>query len=154
MQRAALAIAKDPRKSENARLSRRQQLFHRKFGRRMEMSLVKGAVRADHARGEAMQMGLVAGRDLQRRRLDLDETFGLETAADLARGSRPREEAGPPVGVAVLPPKRRGGSIARRRSGNRQFASDLVFGREMGMVRAASAQASNRQAAIRWTVAR
>jgi hypothetical protein len=101
-----------------------------------------------------MQMRFVARRDLQRRRFDLDETLGLETAADTARGSRPRDEARPPVGVAVLPPKRRGGSIAWRRGGNRQFASNLVFGREMGMVRAASAQASNRQAAIRWTVAR
>jgi len=63
------------------------------------------AVRADHRRGEGVQMGLGAGGGLQRRRLDFEEAFRREMTADGGGQTRPRRQARPPVGVAGRGPK-------------------------------------------------
>jgi hypothetical protein len=50
-------------------------------------------------------MGLGAGGGLQRRRLDLEEAFGHEMAADKGGQAGSRRQARPPVGVAGRGPK-------------------------------------------------
>ena len=145
VQGAALAIAKHPRERENARLAGGEQLFHREFGRRVQIGGPGAAVRPDHGRGKPVQMRLVARRSLQGGGLDLDEPLALEMAAHGARRSaRARRAAGG---------GRRGGSGSRRARRNSRRAhpggakrqrfvrSYLAFGREIGMVRAAFAQA-------------
>ena len=109
MQRAAFAVTEHPRQRENPPLARRQQLLHREFGRRMEIGGAGDAVRADHRRGEGVQMRLVSWRSLKGGGLDFEEAFSAEMAADERGETRPRRQARPPVGVTGRGPERRGG---------------------------------------------
>ena len=111
------------------------------------------AVGPDEVRREAVQMRLVARRDLQGGGFDFDEAFGVEPPPQRAQGARARKKPRAPVGVAVLAPEGRSGfqieGFRWRAEGNRQFGSDLVFGGEIGMLRAAIAQVSTRQTGLR-----
>ena len=109
MQRAALAIAEHAAQRENPPLARRQQLLHREFWRGVEIGRMASAVRADHGRCEGVKMGLVAGRSLQRRRLDFEEAFAGKTLAQRRGEARARRQARPPVGVSGRGPEGRGG---------------------------------------------
>ena len=75
----------------------------------MEIGGPGDAVRADHRRHERVQVRLGPRRGLQRRRLDLEEAFGREMAADEGGKTRPRRQARPPVGMAGRGPEGRGG---------------------------------------------
>ena len=81
MQRAALTVAKHPRQRENLALARRKKLFHREFRRGMQVKRLALAAGAQHFDGKSMQVGLIAGRDLQRRRLDFDKALRGEVGA-------------------------------------------------------------------------
>ena len=106
MQRAALAVAKDPRQRENLGLARRKKLFHRKFWRRMQVKRLAFAARAAHFGGKSMQVGLIAGRDLQRRRLDFDKALRGEVGAYASESARTKKQAGTAGGMALAAPKR------------------------------------------------
>jgi hypothetical protein len=92
-----------------------------------------------------MQVRFVARGDLQGRGLDLDEPLRLEIASHRCERGRPHGQPRSAVGVTVAAPERRGAvhGVASHdlAGGNRQLASDLVFGGEIGMLRAAFAQA-------------
>ena len=78
VQSPALAVAEHAREIEDARLARRQQLLAGEFRRGAQVQRGSLAARSDQLGGEGMQMGLVAGRDLQGRGLHLHEIVGGE----------------------------------------------------------------------------
>ena len=128
-----LAIAEDPGEGEDARLAGGEQFLHGEFRRGVEIPLEPSAAGRDQLGREGMQMGLVSGRDLQRRRLDLDEASGVEPAAERRHDPVPREQERPPVGVAAGRPERRGGSHA---DGKRLPTKTLAEGGKVANVRA------------------
>ena len=73
MQRPALAVAEHAGEVEDPPLAGRQQLLAGEFRRGVQISGVRSPSGRHQLGREGMQMGLVAGRDLQDRRLDLDE---------------------------------------------------------------------------------
>jgi hypothetical protein len=74
MDRGALAVAEDMGELENARQPRRQQFFHRKFRRCVEIERPAGLlVGGDQFGGEGHQMRLQPRADLQGRRFNLEE---------------------------------------------------------------------------------
>ena len=104
--RRSLAIAENIGQRVNPLLSGGQKFLHREFGRGMEPGFARRAARHNERRLEPVQVGLVSGRSLERRRIDLDETLGVEPAAHEARDLRPRGEAVAPRGVSVPAPER------------------------------------------------
>ena len=105
VQRAAFAIPEDMRQAEDARLAGGQELLHGEFGRGMEPRLLRGSVRADEFGLEPDEMGLVAGRRLERGRIDLDEALGVEPLPHGRGDPRAQDEARAPGGVAVAGPE-------------------------------------------------
>jgi hypothetical protein len=99
VQRAALAIAKHARDLEDPPLTRREELLAGEFGRGAQIKQGARSVGPAKLGREGMKMRLVAGRDLQRRGLDLDEIARLEPAAERREHARARQEKGPSVGV-------------------------------------------------------
>lgn len=73
MQRPALAVAIDMGKTRDALLARRKQLLAGKFRRGVQVERRLLPIRRQRFRCEGMQMRLVAGRDLQHRRIHLDK---------------------------------------------------------------------------------
>ena len=110
MQRAALAIAEHAREIEDARLAGRQQLLAGEFRRGVQIERPPLAVRRDQLGREGMQMRLVAGRDLQRRGLDLDEAA--------ARANQPRNARRDPAPRASRKAGARHGRRAARTAGD------------------------------------
>jgi elongation factor P len=108
MERAALAIAKDAGEIDDAALARGQQLFHGEFGRGVEIAPGGSPVGSDKFGREAVEMRLVARRDLQDRGVHLDESLSLEIAAQRRDDPVPRHKQRPPVGVAVFGPEGQG----------------------------------------------
>ncbi len=108
VQRRAFAVAENVRQREDLRLAGGEELLHREFGRGMQPGLARHSVRADEAGAKAVQVGLVARRDLKGGGVDLDETLGVEPVANelwrCARARKPR----PAGGVTVGAPERRG----------------------------------------------
>ena len=96
---AALAVAEHVGELPDPRHSRRQQLFHREFGRGVQIAGPGAAVaRVMQLGREGLQMRLEAGADLQRRGVDLDKSLRRKKVAHrgqyaAARCSRPRRSA-------------------------------------------------------------
>ena len=68
---------------------------------------MRAAVRTDQLGRKAVQVRLVAGRDLQGGRFHLDEAFRLEEAPERCDDAIARQQEGAAVGMHVrLPPKR------------------------------------------------
>ena len=82
-----------------------QQLFHREFGRGVEIEGTRGAViRVVQNGGEGLQMRLQPGAHLQGRGIDLDKAgLGKEIAHRLQHPAAHRE-LGAAFGEAVRPP--------------------------------------------------
>jgi hypothetical protein len=53
-----------------------------------------------------VQMGLIARRSLEDRRLDLDETLGLKISTQSGKNARSRNQARSTVGVTIARPER------------------------------------------------
>ena len=102
---------------EDPPLARGQQLLAGELRRGVEIEPPRGRHRADQLGGRRRAGGLVAGRDLQGRGLDLDEALGLEPGPERALVMRvARRPARPPVGVVVgVPP----GALAAGAAGHR-----------------------------------
>lgn len=81
MQRPALAVAIDMGKTRDALLARRKQLLAGKFRRGVQVERRLLPIRRQRFRCEGMQMRLVAGRDLQHRRIHLDKILAREKPA-------------------------------------------------------------------------
>jgi len=60
-----------------------------------------GPIGLDQIGGKAMQMGLVAGRNLQGGAIDFDKLPGLEPLADASDNAITCQEERPPVAVAI-----------------------------------------------------
>ena len=73
MQRAPLAVAEDAGEIENPRLARRQQFLSCEFRRGTQIKRRPLPARPDQVGGEGVQVGLVAGRDLQGGGFHFDE---------------------------------------------------------------------------------
>src|SRR4029077_3206492 len=102
---AALAVAKDMGELPDARQPRDQQLFHREFGRGVQVAL-DGAATARVVQGgrEGPQMRLEPGAHLQCRGVDLDiAALGKEVAAG-AEDPAALLELAAPRGKALRPP--------------------------------------------------
>jgi hypothetical protein len=106
MQGAALAIAEDRREGEDLPFSRGEQLLAGKLRRGVEVERLLRAVGGDQLRCKAMQVGFVAGRELQRGGFDLYETLRLEPAPDGGLDTAARQEKRPLVCVPVWAPPR------------------------------------------------
>ena len=118
VQRGALPVAEHMGQREDPGLAGRDELLHRKFRRGLQVEGRRRTVRP-HERGlKAVQMGLVAGRGLQRCRVDLDEVPGLEPAADEIGDPCSREKAMATAGVTVGVPERGRRSQAGLGNGN------------------------------------
>ena len=104
MKRAAFFGPKNPRKVENARFPARNQLFHGKFGRSMEISGRNCPVRLARPDRHGMEMGFVAGRDLDLAAFDFDKSVRLEIGAKGGFDSPACPEGRSPVGKAVRSP--------------------------------------------------
>ena len=112
VQRAAFAVAKHFGELDDAALAGRKQLLAGEFRRRAQIKRRRGAVRRCQRRGEGMQMGLVAGRNLQRAGFDLDKIVARQTSPAARRRSG-RAPAGPAGGRH----ERAGPRRARNRGG-------------------------------------
>ena len=109
MQRASFAIAEHARKRKEPRLAGRQQLLGGELRRGPQVERRVGPIQPDGLGGEGMQVGLVARRDLQGRRFDLEEIPVYEPGADGRRDPVARQQQRPTVGMPVgRPPGRRG----------------------------------------------
>ena len=87
VQRAALAIAKHSGELDDTALASRKELLAGEFRRRAQVKRRRRAIRRHQLGGEGVQMRLVAGRDLQRAGLDLDEIVRGEPGAQARRRS-------------------------------------------------------------------
>ena len=126
MQRRALGVAEHARELEQFRNAAGQQLLHRELGRAVQPALALLAVGQLPVGGEAREMHFGAGRDLQDRRLDLDEALAREplphrrlqaraclqmrqaparACRDATRSCRPSHAAAAPCRVAGMTPK-------------------------------------------------
>jgi hypothetical protein len=99
MQIAAFPVAKHPRKLENFLLSGGQQFLAGEFRRRPQVPCRAPAVDAGKFRAGRMQMGLIAGGDLQNSGLDLDKALLVEPCPDRPRNGAARRQEWPDVGV-------------------------------------------------------
>ena len=107
-----LTVSEDPRELDDAGHSRHEQLLHRELGRRVK---VQGARRVCERildlGTEGAQVRLQARRDLQGRRLHLDEPAAAKPVSDRRGHAGARLQARPPCGEAVgMPP---GGRVHR-----------------------------------------
>ncbi len=110
MQPSALAISERVRERKNPLLAGRKQFFGCEFRRGMQVKPRSRSCFVLHLRGECADMGFVAGRYLQNRRINLDERHGVEKGAHGGRHLRARPEIRPPVVVDIRPPPGRGGA--------------------------------------------
>ena len=96
VQRAALAVAERMGEAENPLFARCEQFFQRNSGRGVEIKPRFFTCGADQFGREGRNMRLIARRDLQNGRIDLDEAIAHRTrpAAALAM-ARPRAQRGP-----------------------------------------------------------
>ena len=105
---AALAIAEHAGEGEHPRLAGGQQLLAGELRRGVQVARRALAARADKLGRERVQMGLVAGRDLQRRGLDLEEAAAAKPVPQRRQDAPARQQERPPVGVDVAVPPGRG----------------------------------------------
>ena len=105
VQRPALPIAEDAGELDDAALAGRQQLLAGEFRRGPQVALVARAGLLQLG-PEAVEMGLVARRNLQHRGLDLDELGRGEEFAQIPGDRRPRQQKWPAVGMDMQSPER------------------------------------------------
>ena len=104
----ALAITEHASKIENFGLTGGEQFLAGEFRRGPQIERIPLATRPDQVRGEGMQVGLVAGRDLKGCRFDLDET-GTGKPGPQGRGhAAPGLQIGPAGGMRSGQPERGG----------------------------------------------
>ena len=121
MQGAAFAVAEHTREFENPPLARGEELFAGEFRRSMKVKLLAPSIGCLELGREGVEMGLIAGRDLQDCGLHFDEALRLEVAAKRRQNRPPRSQEGLPVGMDIgRPPGRSarhgsGAGAARRR---------------------------------------
>jgi hypothetical protein len=107
-----LAVAEDAGELEDALHPRRQQFFHREFGRGMQIDRPARAMGFAERGFERRQMRLHPRRDLQRRRFDLDIAAPVEKLADGFDHVGAADESIRPVFETVgMPPCGAGGGI-------------------------------------------
>ena len=99
MQIAALAIAEHPGEFENPVLARRQQLLTGEFRRGAQIARQPLAAGSGEFGPRGVEMGLVAGRDLENRGLDLDKTLLLEPGPNRLGHRAPRHQKRPDIGM-------------------------------------------------------
>ncbi len=107
MQIAALAVAKHPRKLENLLLAGGQQFLGGEFRRRPQIPRGARPVGVDKFGARRMQMGLVAGGNLQNSGFDLGKTLLVEPCPDGPGDGAARGQKWPDVGVPRGGPPRR-----------------------------------------------
>ena len=108
MQRRALAIAKHLGKFDDALLAGGQQLLAGKFRGRPQIEWARVTVHRHERGSEGVQMGFIAGRDLQGSGLNLDEFVIGKPAAQCRHDAPTRQKDRSPVGMNVGRPKARG----------------------------------------------
>ena len=91
MQRAALAVAEHFCEFDDAALPRCEQLLAGEFRRGAQIERRPGPVRRHKRRGKGVQVHLVAGRDLERAGLDLDEILRRKPGPQRADDPAPRQ---------------------------------------------------------------
>ena len=106
MQRPAFAVAPDMGKAGDPGFPRRQQLFHREFGRSVQIHRMRHAVITDGAGGKAVQMRLISGADLQCRRVHFDKILIGQPAAQCALNPVAGQQKRAAVGVNGTGPPR------------------------------------------------
>ena len=107
MQRAALAVAEGAGEFEDARLARRQELLAGELRRGAQVERLPLAAGPDQLGGEGMQMGLVAGGDLQDRGFHFDEVPSAKPSPHGRRDAVAAQQQRPSVGMDIRPPKAR-----------------------------------------------
>ena len=91
MECAALTVAEHFCEFDDAPLAGGEQLLAGEFRRGAQVKRRPCAVRRHQRRGEGVQMHLVAGRDLERAGLDLDEILSRKPGAQRADDPAPRQ---------------------------------------------------------------
>jgi hypothetical protein len=105
MRRRALAVAEHMRQLEDARQARGQQLFHREFGRGMEIQRPARLLVGGHELGrERHQMRFETGADLKRRGFDLQEVARREERPRRGGQPRPHLQHRPAASKDIRPP--------------------------------------------------
>ena len=104
VQGAALAVAEHAGDIDDAPFAGRKQFFAGELRRGVQIKLRARPVRPKKVGREGVQMRLVAGRDLQRRRFDLDEVARGEKSPHGRQDAVASDEKRPPVGVDVRRP--------------------------------------------------
>ena len=145
MQGPALAVAEDAGKIDDPLLAGRQQLLQREFRRGVQIAGRPGAVRADHFGGKSVQMGLVAGRDLQDRRLGLDEALAGEPGMKRRHDAVAGEQQRAPVAMALAVPEGRQSGHFRQVPLAISAYNPLAVPGKIAKVRAELAAAKRRQ---------
>ena len=102
-------LRKTCEQGKDLRLAGAEKLLHREFRRGMQPGLARRAVRRDQRGAKSVQMRLVAGRGLERGRVDLDEAVRVKPPPHESCDARPRHEPAAAFGVAVPAPEGRGG---------------------------------------------
>ena len=109
VQGAPLAVPEDPGKVEDPRLARGQEFLAGELRGGVEVEGCGPAAQGLGLGGEGVQVGFVAGRDLQGGGLDLGEAILLEPAADrpadASSGLQARSPVGPARGSRTAPEK-------------------------------------------------
>jgi len=121
MQHSALAVTKHPCEIENAGFAGCQQLFAGKFRGCVQIKRLGPAIMAVQIDRNAVQMGFVAGRDLQLSGLDLGEVADLEPAPQSGFDSIASQQQRAAVAVPDRRPKRRNITHHEPRSGQSPF---------------------------------
>jgi hypothetical protein len=109
VQGPALPVAVDPREDEEPGLARGQELLAGEFRRGVEVERHPAAVGLKRLRGKGVEVRLVAGRDLEGGRFDLDEVPVEEEAPQGRRDPVAADEEGTAVAVDVRIPPGGGG---------------------------------------------
>ena len=136
MQRAALAIAEHAGEIENARLARRQQFLAGEFRRGAQIERPPLPAGSDQFGGEGMQMGLVAGRDLQGRGLHLDEIARGKPGPQGGGDPPARPQEGPAAGMDAGKPEWRAfAHIYLNGTGQNRARERLASAEKIAMVR-------------------
>ena len=92
----------------DAPLARRQQLFHRKLGRGVQIHRPPQTVIANRLSTKPVQMRLIARRNRQRRRVDLDEVALCQPSPDPRLNPVALQQQPAPIRMPFrLPPSRR-----------------------------------------------
>ncbi len=109
VQRPPLAVAEDAGEIDDARLAGGDELLGGELGRGVEVERLGPPIDGQGLRGEAVEMRLVARRDLQDPCLDLGEGAVREPAAQRRLDAVARQEERAAIGMAVTVPPGRSG---------------------------------------------